>query len=125
VRGKKMRVFVYYNLHKHLWSVKALEGPYKGRVIIHAKRLDLETCTFKVSKKGRERVIREGRKNVHAGVVGSICYNDLVRSPEYELVTYNPYKYETFVKKSDEKPIHKANKVIMLAYGKPEVLVKE
>ncbi|CAB4165115.1 hypothetical protein UFOVP823_10 [uncultured Caudovirales phage] len=30
-----MRVFVYWNLHRKLWSVRAAEGPNKGRVIAH------------------------------------------------------------------------------------------
>ena len=57
-----MRVFVYYNLHKKLWSVKALEGPQKGRVIRRANHVTLRDAMPKVSQKGRERVLREKRK---------------------------------------------------------------
>lgn len=67
-----MKVFVYWNLHRGLWSVKALEGAQKGRVIARLGHLGLEDCEFKVSEAGRQRVLREGRKNVHAGIVGTL-----------------------------------------------------
>ena len=94
-----MRVFVYYNLHKKLWSVKALEGPQKGRVIRRANHVTLRDVVPKVSQKGRERVLREKRKNVHAGLVGQMVdwklpeYDRLL--PETE-ITYNPYKSGNF-----------------------------
>ena len=93
-----MRVFVYWNLHKGLWSVKALEGPYKGLVIHRAHRVLLSNAAPKVSEAGRQRVIREGRKNVHAGIVGDLVdYNghDMLASTGLP-VSYNPYKGPTF-----------------------------
>lgn len=97
-----MKVFVYFNLHKRLFSVKALEGANKGRVIAHVDNVSLSDVTFKVSQAGRQRVLREQRKNVHAGVVGTLvpmlCGTGLQ-------VTYNPYKYDTFVCKDTELPI--------------------
>lgn len=65
-----MKVFVYYNLHRACWSVKALEGEHKGRVVAHAQAVGLDGVEFKVSEAGRLRVLREQRKNVHAGAVG-------------------------------------------------------
>lgn len=93
-----MKVFVYYNLHRHCWSVKSLEGRTKGRVIAHEQSLILTNATPKVSQKGRERVLREKRKNVHAGIVGEwlpfVKYNTTgyVEAP----LTYNPYKSGSF-----------------------------
>ena len=90
-----MKVFVYFNLHRKCFSVKALEGVNKGRVIKHAHFVALENVTFKVSEAGRQRVLKEQRKNVHAGVVGTLVDSlDVVGS---ERVTYNPYKGSTFV----------------------------
>ena len=37
---------------------------------------------------------------------------------ERHRVTYDPYKYDTFVTVSDKEPIHKAYFVRMVAYGK-------
>lgn len=96
-----MRVFVYWNLHKGLWSVKALSGPNKGKVVARVDKITLANVTGRVSQAGRLRVLREGRKNVHAGIVGDTTIttsfqDDLIQSKGRQ-VTYNPYKFETFV----------------------------
>jgi hypothetical protein len=100
-----MKVFVYYNLRKHVWSVKALEGPDKGRVIAHNRYVILRNAYGKVSQAGRERVLREKRKNVHAGIVGEMDFGTAVGIPQtlYK-VTYNPYKYDSFVYAGSEEP---------------------
>ena len=94
-----MRVFVYFNLHKKMWSVKALEGPQKGRVIARTFHVALRDVQSRVSQKGRERVLREKRKNVHAGLVGDWVGFKLPEYyrhvPETE-ITYNPYKSGNF-----------------------------
>jgi hypothetical protein len=112
-----MKVYVYYNLHKHCWSVKALEGKDKGRVIAHCDSLMLMHAEFKVSEAGRQRVIKEKRKNVHAGVTG---YWIEKRSHSVKWlkslnkqVMYNPYKYNSFVRVSDKKPVSKKATVWM------------
>lgn len=121
-----MKVFAYYNLHRKLWSLKALEGQYKGKVIAHSLSVILENCTFKVSEAGRQRVLRERKKNVHAGVIGDVVHlhfgadirygdADFVRyvtvqdSNNYPMtyVGYNPYKYSTFVTETG-KPVTEA-----------------
>ena len=119
------KVFVYYNLHKHKWSVKDVKT---GRVIGHHYEVQLYNATFKVSEAGRARVLKEKRKNVHAGVEGYLTTDVLARKmdgtilwesqSERHRVTYDPYKYDTFVTVSDKEPIHKAYFVRMVAYGK-------
>lgn len=106
-----MRVYVYYNLHKKVFSVKALEGKDKGRVIAHREQLTLRNVTFRVSQAGRARVLREQKKNVHAGVVGewSGAYEPQIANESDIAVTYNPYKYSTFVYADGEYPIFAAN----------------
>ncbi len=101
-----MRVFVYFNLHRKLWSVKALSGPMRGRVVAHRDTLALTDCTFKVSEAGRQRVLREQRKNVHAGVVGYL--SDAPALAHDVPVTYNPYKAATFTRKDTGAPVHHA-----------------
>ena len=97
-----MRVFVYFNLHKKVWSIRALEGPERGLVIGHSVSLLLANPKPKVSQKGRERVLREKCKNVHAGITGELVHKEGEGYfPGFE-VTYNPYKYKTFVYKGDE-----------------------
>ena len=107
-----MKVFVYFNLHKKLWSVKALEGANKGRVIAHCTELALEDCTFKVSEVGRQRVLREKRKNVHAGVVGQLSLKKEWSKAAGVEVVYNPYKGPDFYEKKSQKPIAEASRVV-------------
>jgi hypothetical protein len=100
-----MKVFVYFNLHKKVWSVKALEGENKGRVIAHREIVHLTNAKPKVSEKGRQRVLRERRKNVHAGVVGE-WHQEI---PDFEwgvdivFPVYNPYKGGKFVDRDTKK----------------------
>lgn len=107
-----MKVFVYYNLHKKVWSVKALEGERKGRVIRHALELKLKDVIFKVSEAGRQRVLTEKRKNVHAGVVGYLT-DEAFFWDKPKVVTYNPYKAGHFYDKETNEPVHNASRVYM------------
>jgi hypothetical protein len=62
---------------------------------------------MKVNQKGRERVIREKSKNVHAGISGYLrFYEDTIWHGWVDMVeiTYNPYKYESFVHVQNKKP---------------------
>ncbi len=54
-----MRVSVYWNLHRACFSIRAEEGEHKGRVIAHANAVAMTEVSTKVSKAGRERVLRE------------------------------------------------------------------
>ena len=124
---KNIRVEVYWNLHKRLFSVRALEGENKGRVIEHAYGVRLSDATFVSQPAGRERVRREGVKNVHAFVRGRMEHYDGADWwpgwPNARTgVTYHPYKYDTFVEVGTEEPVHKASTVlmdVMLGGGKP------
>lgn len=110
-----MKVFVYFNLHRRCFSIKALEGKDKGRVVAHSNSLLLHDVTFKVSEAGRQRVIREQCKNVHAGVVGQ--WHDaeqLAVVGQGRAVTYNPYVYDSFVYRDDKAPVKQAQTVAMV-----------
>lgn len=111
-------VEVYFNLHKRVFSVRDVKT---RRVIAHTRNLILKDVTFKVSEAGRQRVLREKRKNVHAVVRGEIIpgflhLKDRVPVPpggdpddiSPEAVKYNPYKYETFVTVSGHRPVKTA-----------------
>lgn len=111
-----MRVMVYFNLHRKCLSVKALEGARKGRVIGHVDNIILHDAVFKVSEAGRQRVLREKRKNVHAGVVGTIMSFDCESLVDNlsrigDPVKYNPYKFSSFVHAVNETPVTKARQV--------------
>lgn len=100
-------MFCYWNLHKRTWSVKALSGYAKGKVIAHSDTVALAYPYAKVSEAGRQRVIREKRKNVHAGIVGLFeldrLQDDVLHVEacgEGEQITYNPYKGPHFTYKA-------------------------
>ena len=102
-----MKVFVYRNLHKKCYSVRCEKTK---RVIAHVNKIQLMNCLFKVSVAGRERVRRERKKNVHAGVIGE-WNGDAWGSYDTKTsvkVTYNPYQYDTFVFMESKQPINSA-----------------
>ena len=108
----KGRVQVYYNLHKKCLSIR-----HKGKVIEHAREVTLTDAKFHVSEKGRQRVLKEKRKNVHAYVSGKLKESFwFLQSPKYiwtakQRVTYNPYKYKNFVDKETLEPVASAEVV--------------
>ena len=109
------RVKVYYNLHKHTFSVQK-----NGLVVLHADYIKLEDVEFKVRPGGREKVRQEKSKNVHAFVNGTLidfCQypcDDIPEEPVGDIITYNPYKYDTFVYRETEEPVLYATEVDMI-----------
>lgn len=102
---------VYFNLHKKLLSVQAkVNGSWK--VIKHVLNINLTDVKFKVSEAGRQRVLREKRKNVHAFIEGVEV--DQPINQRAQNVTYNPYKYEKFTITTGEKYVDKAEYVVII-----------
>lgn len=109
-------VEVYRNLHNGKLSVRDSKTK---RVLAHCDEVTLAGVAFKVSQAGRERVLREKRKNVHAFVCGKLLeYKGAVPYKGRSIadsvwqwadgikrraiigtrkVVYNPYKYRSFV----------------------------
>ena len=104
------KVFVYWNLHKNLFSVKNVKT---GKVVAHMDQLFIEEAEFKVSEAGRQRVLKERRKNVHAGVQG---YYVPMPPMFYDGVAkYNPYKGPYFVDAMRQFPLKGAMMVHMFS----------
>jgi hypothetical protein len=92
--GKEVRV--YRNLRNKLLSVQAkVKGSWL--VIGHTNSINLCAPRFVVSKAGRDRVIREQRKNVHAFVIGTVTDETIGEGCAVRQVTYNPYRFDSFV----------------------------
>ena len=113
LKGKK--VMVHYNLHKHTFSVT-----YKSLVIMNADYVKLTNVEFRVRQGGKNKVREEKNKNVHAFVIGELvnyckypCEN-IPQESNDNIVTYDPYKYDSFVYKSTEQPIYGAKEVDMI-----------
>lgn len=109
---------IYRNLGRAdsgIWSIK---NPKTGLVVAHADAIIMRNATPKVSKIGRQRVLKEKQKNVHAFICGEIAFAENLRpfkgrtikttgfiglNNKKEVgVTYNPYKKDHFFFAHDE-----------------------
>jgi hypothetical protein len=106
------RVFVYFNINLS----EKLKTPYFSiqdlnteKVIGHETSFMVKDAIFRVRPAGNAKVRETGRKNVHAGVVGYLVHEEprTLDTP----VTYDPYKYTSFVKVEDKSPVHSAGLV--------------
>ena len=117
-----MKVSVYRNLHNGLISIKSASS---GLVLGHAKSVDIAWADFVVNEAGRQRVLKEKQKNVHAYVKGLLLntigftpYKGRSLGPVYGaldtihkviVVSYNPYKAPHFVIKGTSDKVTKAS----------------
>lgn len=121
--SNKAKYYFYRNLHTGTFSLK-----FKGKVTNHPVAFSITDASFKVNESGRQRVIAEKKKNVHAFAVGepTKCgvtdvnnfianyLRDRINNKRYKFfeITYNPYKYNSFVVKSTGKPITEAKQLV-------------
>lgn len=112
-----MKLQAYKNLHNGKWSLRASKTKL---VIGHADKVLLSDVTGVVKKAGRQRVLADKQKNVHAylegtleAVVGFVSYKDRQLGDDdwtwYKFdkagqglaeVYYNPYDAEEFMQLS-------------------------
>ena len=104
------RVKVYRNLHKDTYSIA---DAVSGLVLGYCVRVTLNDAEFKVSEAGRQRVLKEKRKNVHAYVVGTFVAT--AGATQRRAARYNPYEVATFVTSAGE-PLHEAS-IVTLEHG--------
>ena len=123
-----MKVDVYRNLHKPgFFSIKSREKADRGLKVGEGTYVVIHNVKFAVQHGGRERCIRQSQRNVHAFVRGdwnAMAHFGGTDATELEAaftrcrlyhenfsleeVTYNPYKYNSFVLKDTGKAIHSA-----------------
>ena len=97
---KNRKVEVYFNFHKKEWSVRQ-----DGLVVQHTKFIQIKEPQYIVKQSGNEKVRREKRKNVHAWIRGYVIDTLPVFPSNQKMVTYNPYKNNSFVEKNTEDSI--------------------
>lgn len=117
----KHKVEVYWNLHKDMWSVRKAHG----RVLNHTNYIVLHDVDWVVQQAGRRRVLKEGKKNVHAfgrGYLGKALPS--TKCIWEAVVKYNPYKYDCFVRKHTETPLYNSGYAVFSIdiWGKPKVI---
>ena len=84
------RVKVYFNLNLVCLSVLDAET---GVLYCHAHRVELHNAKFRVQEAGRQRVIKNKRKNVHAYIIGDCHDIGDVQKERYRLVRGKLDKY--------------------------------
>lgn len=106
-----MLVFAYRNLTRSVWS---LLNSRTRRVISHSRRCLLSNCEMRVGEEGRQRVLRERVKNVHAGIVGAVeVWSD--PPPGLARLRYDPYACGSFT--ADGVPVVRATRVWLTGNG--------
>lgn len=129
-------VRVYKNLTRGGYSIQEYVTGKGWRVIDHADAVILEHCTFIVNQKGRERVVREKKKYVHAFIQGallakgmSISMDHFLADPNVNVVYYNPYRCTQFEVHqpggdSIEFGYHAVNRADMVSLGRDGVFAE-
>ncbi|MEL6760520.1 MAG: hypothetical protein AAFP04_08965 [Myxococcota bacterium] len=117
------RVDTYLNLQKHIPSVRE-----RGLVKAYLRAVPIVEPTFVVQPGGRQSVLKHRSKVVHAFVRGAfqagLDSRDL-RELTPVRVTYNPYKYSTFVNADTQEPIESARFALFLCADSGDPSVKE
>lgn len=107
---------VYWNTHKRCFSIRptkpsvldGFEQSPRGRVFYNTGPFVLEQPRFRVSETGRQWVLRNKKKAVHATIRGYPRVSaDFHLPPTAKRVRYNPYRNETFVLE-DGTPVFEA-----------------
>lgn len=130
------RVWVYRNLKFGRGVPPLYSVMWKWKVIARVNEILLHDCKFVVRQGGYKRVLKTGRKNVHAFVVGTvlntICGIDKY-SPDYDIkINYNPkigdrfyaYKYN-LLGKEYLGPVKGACNVLLNGNGMSGELIEE
>jgi hypothetical protein len=91
------RIRVYRNLNRpSLFSIVALDGEFKGKVLGYAPIIGMTDVELKVSEKLRNTVLEKRVRNVHAHANGRFCgvaqrLEDVCETETAQVVTYQPY----------------------------------
>jgi hypothetical protein len=111
-------VFVYRNIRTKTYSIKDMKS---GLVI---DRRDsgflIQAAELIVSKAGRDRVLREKVKNVHAGVRGYLIENipdDIIEKTTKVQLYYNPYTCSSFKRMDNNCDIKSCSIVLFKSNG--------
>ena len=108
-------VEIYRNLNNKEYRYSIRQNKL---VVAHSNELKLRDCSFVVSETGRQRAVREQRKNVHAFVSGFLIKkNTPILGETQQEVFYDPFQFENFINFETLKPIHAAKRVYFSVFG--------
>ena len=108
-------VMVYKNLNNGLFSIKQA-----GLVVAHVESVTLSDVIFKVNQAGRNRVLKERQKNVHAFAIGLVeSVNTINNTDGAVAVSYDPYKFDYFYfKQNNDKAVINSDDKIFCSASK-------
>lgn len=93
--GDKVRV--YRNLNKGGWSILAMSGENKGRVVAHVDHVTLKSVDFIISKAGLARARASKVRNVHSYAQGElVSVSQIHKECLFDEISYNPFRAEHF-----------------------------
>jgi len=118
---KRAAYYIYRNLTRKTFSVK-----YQGKVVEHVDRILILSGDFLVNENGRQRVLREKKKYVHAfvtttdgyvrdhgtAIADTIIFYGLDMKNMRE-VSYNPYTGSEFVFRDTGLPASGYNPILI------------
>jgi hypothetical protein len=113
-KGRKKLARVYRNLNTGTLSAQYKQPDGTWKVKAHPHQICLRNARFKVNESGRDRVRREGVKNVHAVIEGEVVDKKSIHG---KLITYDPYTHDHFETK-DGKEVFEADEVCVNSKGK-------
>jgi len=106
---------IYRNLHKGNFSIQSYIQEKSGyRVTDRVTSAIIEDCSFRVYESGRQKVLRERKKNVHA-YVESKSYRHIqgeVDVTNLREIYYNPYNHEYFIYKDTGEEVKEVRKIL-------------
>src|ERR1700688_2362910 len=122
-------VFCYRNLNRRKSVVWSIRSNLNGRVLSRSSYVVIKDAKLVVGQAGRKRVLKQNRKNVHAGVRGTWVrgdfnqyqydwrghtgvYNEDGSRCEWVRISYDPYNNSTFVRQDNGAPITVAETVV-------------
>lgn len=113
MKTNNAKYYLYRNLHTGGFSIK-----HKGLVCARGEMFAMKNVEFKVSAAGSKRAKAEKQRNVHAFMVAD-NYQKRIRISKVILdnlteITYNPYKFVTFVNAETLDPVAKASYAITI-----------
>lgn len=106
-----MRVRIYRNLNKpSYFSIVALEGPHKGKVLGYSPVVGITDVKLTVSEQSRQRVLERRVRSVHAWIEGNMLATKEAL-PEglqsHRKITYQPYVSGFFFDRAEpQTPVH-------------------
>ena len=114
------KIYVYRNIRRNCLSLM------QDKIIVgHAEAVILNAVEFRVRESGRQRVLQERQKNVHAFSIGLLEHyygsfwpvevDKVFDRWSATRVTYNPYKFGYFYSVASEAPVYWGGRVLVTA----------